>query len=130
MCDKEKYELEFLINTSKRILYNRLSTPSGLSEWFADDVNIRNDVFTFFWNGDEDKARLVGKRRDEYVRFQWLREEEEENDCYFEMRIKVDPITGDTALLITDYADDEEEVEENSQLWEKQVDALKRILGS
>ncbi len=35
-----RIELEFSLNTPQHLLFNRLSTPSGLSEWFADNVNV------------------------------------------------------------------------------------------
>lgn len=128
--DKTKFEREYLINASKGILYNCLSTPSGLSEWFADDVNIRKDVYTFFWDGSEEDARLLTKKRDEYVKFKWLETEEDDDDkSFFELRIKIDALTGETALIVTDFAE-EDEVEEAELLWDSQIDKLKRVLGS
>lgn len=127
--EKEKYTIEFLINASNKIIYNCLYSPSGLSEWFADDVNIRNDMYTFKWDGSEEDARLLTKKKDEYVKFQWLDDEEEGNDAFFEMRIKIDDLTGELALIITDFAE-EDEIEESKMLWESQVDALKQALGS
>ena len=48
MSHLTKYTLEFPINSSVNILYKRLSTPSGLSEWFANDVLIEDTNNTFF----------------------------------------------------------------------------------
>lgn len=128
--DKEKYQVEYLVNASKSILYNCLSTPSGLSEWFADDVNIKNDVYSFFWDGTEEDARLLTKKREEFVKFKWLETEDDPDDkSFFELRIKIDALTGETALLVTDFAE-EDEVEESQLLWSSQIDKLKRILGS
>ncbi|MCH2197957.1 MAG: START-like domain-containing protein [Flavobacteriales bacterium] len=128
--DKEKFQREYLINASKGILYNCLSTPSGLSEWFADDVNIRKDVYTFLWDGAGEDARLLTKKREEYVKFKWLETEEDDDDkSFFELRIKIDALTGETALIVTDFAE-EDELEESQLLWDSQVDKLKRILGS
>lgn len=128
MPDKEKLELEFLLKTSPRILYNMISTPSGLAEWFADDVNVRDDRFTFFWNGSEETALLLTKSKDQFVRFRWENDEDEE-EVYFEFRIKIDALTREVALIITDFAD-EDEVEESTNLWESQVEDLKRVLGA
>ena len=128
--DKVKFQREYLINASKSILYNCLSTPSGLSEWFADDVNIRKDIYTFIWDGSEEDARLLTKKREEYVKFKWTETEEDDDDkSFFEMRIKIDALTGETALIVTDFAEEEEE-EEATLLWDSQVDSLKRVLGS
>lgn len=126
---KEKIQLEFLIKTSSRILYTLISTPSGLSEWFSDDVNVANNVYTFFWDGSEESARLLNKKRDVFTRFRWLNDEEEENDSYFEFRIKIDEITNEVAFIITDYCEPDE-VEETTALWTSQVDNLKHVLGS
>jgi hypothetical protein len=129
MNGKEKIELEYLLRTSPRVLENMLCTPSGLSEWFADDVNIKDDVFTFFWDGSEDSARLITKKPGSKARFQWLRDEEEGNDCYFEMRISIDDLTKDVVMQITDFAD-EEEADEARMLWEHAVSDLRRVLGA
>lgn len=127
--EKVKYTKEYIIKASNKIIYQCLSTPSGLSEWFADDVNIKNDVFTFFWDGSEEQARLLSKKREELVRFRWLADEEEGDEYFFEMRIKVDDLTGERALIITDFAE-EDEVEDNGLLWDSQIDKLKQVIGS
>ena len=127
MADLIKFELEFPINVSPKVLYYRLSTPSGLSEWFADDVNLKDSVFTFLWDGNEQQAELLFKKDNKSIRFHWTDSEDEES--YFEFKISQDDLTGDVSLLITDFAE-EDEVEDTSELWEKQVDGLKRNLGS
>lgn len=127
MGDKQKFELEFLIKTSSKVLYNMISTPSGLSEWFADDVNLKNDNFIFLWDGAEEVAKLVTKKPGEFIKFQW--EDDEGEDYYFEFRIRIDDITKEVALIITDFAE-EDEIDESKALWGSQADDLKRILGS
>ncbi|MBD78580.1 MAG: hypothetical protein CL840_06650 [Crocinitomicaceae bacterium] len=124
---KEKIELEFEIRSAPGILYNRLVTPSGLSEWFADNVMISEELYTFVWDGAEEDARLLIGRDPEFVRFQWA--EEDDPNIFFEFRIRIDDMTGDVALIVTDFVD-EDEVEEATNLWEKQVSKLKMILGS
>jgi|SRR5690554_5181561 len=126
---KEKVQFEYLIKTSSKILYTLISTPSGLSEWFADDVNIANNVYTFFWDGSEEQALLLNKKRDAFTWFKWLTDEEEGNDCFFEFRIKIDDITNEVALIVTDFAEPDEQ-EETGALWASQVDNLKHVLGS
>ena len=105
------------------------STPSGLAEWFCDDVNIKKDVHIFLWDGSEKSARLVTKKRDEYIKFRWLEDEEEGLSTFFEFRIKIDDLTGDTAIVITDYAE-EEDIEDAKELWSAQIDRLKQVLGA
>ena len=57
MEEKIKFEIEFPIQASPQLLYQYLSTPSGLSEWFSDNVNSRGEIFTFFWDDSEEKAK-------------------------------------------------------------------------
>jgi len=121
-----KYEMEFVIHSSPQLLYQYLSTPSGLSEWFADNVNSRGELFTFIWDDSQEEARLLKKKSAEYVKFKW---EEAPKDTFFEMRIVVDEITKDVSLMVTDFTD-EDELEESKMLWENQVADLKHVLGS
>lgn len=127
MSDKIKYEIEFPIQSSPQLLFQYLSTPSGLSEWYADNVNSRGEVFTFIWDDSEETAKLLGKKNNERIRFQW--EDDEDTSDYFEMKIVVDEITKDVSLIVTDFAEDDE-VEEGKMLWENQIGSLKQVLGS
>lgn len=127
MTDKIKYELEFPIQSSPQLLFQYLSTPSGLSEWFADNVNSRGELFTFIWDDSEEEATLLSKKSGERIKFQW--EEDEDTSYYFEMKIQVDEITKDVSLIIVDFTEDDE-LEEAKMLWENQVGSLKQVLGS
>jgi len=127
--EMEKYELEFIVNASPKIIYNCISTPSGLSEWFSDDVNIKGDIFTFKWDGSEEQAKLLTKKRDEFVKFQWMEQVEEKLKTYFELRIKIDPMTNERAIIVTDFAE-EDEMEEAKALWGSQIGELKHVLGA
>ncbi len=126
MSEKIKFELEFVIQSSPQLLFQYLATPSGLSEWFADNVNSRGERFTFIWDGSEEVARMLKRKTDEFVRFSW---EHNEDDSYFEMRIIVDEITKDVSLFITDFAE-EDEIDEAKMLWDNQVSDLKQVIGS
>lgn len=130
MTDKKKYEMEFPIQASPSLLYQYISTPSGLSEWFADNVNSRGEVFTFIWEGSEEQAKLVSKKSDERIKLRWMEDEEDGDSSFFEMRIQVDEITKDVSLMITDFADDDDDVNEGKMLWENMVSDLKQVLGS
>lgn len=124
---KGKFELEYVVRTSAGILYELLTTPSGLSEWFADDVNIRDGIFTFFWDGSEQKARLLGFKEEKYVRLQWLDKPE---GSYFEFRIEKDELTGDISLMIVDFADEASDQQTSKLLWDSQVNKLLHVLGN
>uniref|UniRef100_UPI0037528606 START-like domain-containing protein n=1 Tax=Flavobacterium sp. TaxID=239 RepID=UPI0037528606 len=123
------YELEFPINSSPQLLYQYISTPSGLQEWFADNVNSRGEFYTFIWNDSEEKARLYSKKTGEKIKFKWMDEDNKDTEYYFELRILVDEITKDVSLMVVDYAE-ADDVEESKLLWENQVSDLKHVIGS
>ncbi len=123
---KTKYELEYTLNTSPNILYSRLSTPEGLAEWFADDVNLRKGNYTFSWEGTQQVASVLQKKANKFIRFRWADEEDE--DTFFEFRIHTDELTGDVALLITDFAEDDEK-DDAVDLWDTQISGLKHAIG-
>ena len=126
---KEKYEIEFSINSSPQLLYQYVSDPSGLSEWFADNVNSRGEVYSFIWGDSVEKARVVTRKTDERVRYRWLDEVGDDTDYYFEIKITRDELTKDVTLTVIDFAESNE-VEESKQLWENQISDLKQVLGS
>jgi len=124
MSEKLKIQLEYPINCSPKVLFNRLSSASGLAEWFADDVRVKGNLFTFVWEGAEQQAERTLFKEDRLVRFNWIDEE----DSYFEFRINKEELTGDVSLLVFDFSDEDEE-EETVGLWNSQIADLKRILG-
>ena len=126
--DKVKFELEVAINASPGMLFQYISTPSSLQECFADKVNTRGKIFSFIWDGVEEQAELVIKKSNERIRFKWL--ESEDDDSYFEIRIQEHPLTNDVSLVITDFADDEDDVDEAKQLWESQIEELRHTIGA
>lgn len=129
MSSKVRYEIEFPINSSPQLLYQYISSPSGLQEWFADKVNSRGDFFTFEWNDSQEYARLASKKTGEKIKFKWVDENKKDTEYYFEIRILEDELTKDVSLLIVDFAE-EDELEESKQLWENQVSDLKHVIGS
>lgn len=126
---KTRYEIEFPINSSPQLLYQYISTPSGLSEWFANNVNSRGEFFTFIWDDSEENARLSSKKTGEKVRFKWVDANNQDTDYYFELNILVDEITKDVSLMVVDFAL-EDEIIEAKLLWENQISDLKHVIGS
>jgi len=127
MASKNIFQIEFPIRSSLRILFNQISTPSGLSEWFADNVNLNGKNYTFFWDGDEQEAELLSKKNNQLIKFRWT---DEPKDTFFELKIVIDDITQDISLIITDFAEDEEDEEEAKLLWNKQIEKLRQSIGS
>lgn len=127
MSTKVKFDIEFPIHSSPAFLYQYLSTPDGLSEWFADNVNSRSEIFTFIWNDTEEQAKRISYKTNEKIRYKWL--EDEDDSSYFEFKILVDALTKDVSLIVTDFAD-EDEVEESKMFWENQISELKHTIGA
>ncbi len=126
MSKKVLYTLEYPVRCSPTILYDFLSTASGLQEWFADKVDDRDGIFTFGWNGTDDKAEVLEKEDNSYIRFHWLHAPKDE---YFEFRIEKSEVTNQTILIIADFAD-KKEVKDQTRLWEYQVKDLFHRVGS
>ena len=126
---REKFELEFPLRASPKMLFPFLSTPSGMSEGFCDDVNSRSELFTFFWDGSEEQARLIKKQQDRLVRFRWISDEEDGLDTYFEFRIELDALTNDTSIIVTDFAESDD-MEEAKLLWDSQIRELQHLIGA
>jgi uncharacterized protein YndB with AHSA1/START domain len=129
MSIKKSFTIEYDFHASPQLLFQYLSTPSGLSEWFADNVNSRGELFTFIWDDSEEEALLLQKKNNEKVRFQWVDDENDSDDYFFEFKIMVDEITKDVSLIITDFAE-EDELEESKMLWDNLVLDLKQVLGA
>ena len=126
---KIRYELEFPINSSPALLYQYISTPSGLSEWFSDNVNSRGEHYTFIWDDSEEKARVTAKKTNERIKFKWLDEDGSDTDYSLELKIVEDEITKDVSLVVSDYAA-EDDIKEAALLWENQISDLKHVIGS
>lgn len=127
MSEKTKIHLEYIINCSPKVLYNRLSTAAGLAEWFAENVTVKGKKYTFTWEGLEQHAEKTLHKENQLVRFNWIDDEDE--DSYFEFKITQDELTNDVSLIVIDFAE-EDEIDETKNLWDTQISDLKHILGS
>ena len=124
---KEKFHIESIFDkVSRRSLWNHLTTPPGLSAWFADDVTINDNTYVFKWNRDEQEAEVLSVKPEISIRYRWT--DEEEDNVYFEFLIHTVELTGATALEITDFAEPDEK-KDSINLWDSQVYELKRTLG-
>ncbi len=123
---RAQIKLEFIFRASPAILYKFLTTPSCLIRWFCDEVNIQDDIFTFMWSGSEEVAELIEDIEEERVRFHW--EDADDEEEYLEFNLSKSPVTGETILEITDYCD-EDEVDDQTQLWESQIKVLRQETG-
>ena len=126
MSEKKKFNIEYEIKSSPRILYTFLNEPNGLTQWFADDVSVRDQIYTFTWDDEQQTAKLIGIKENKLVRFRWV---DDDPQCYFEMEIVQDELTNDVALSITDFATDETLAERRS-IWDNQIRYLVSVLGA
>ncbi|HRA18629.1 MAG TPA: START-like domain-containing protein, partial [Flavobacteriales bacterium] len=126
---KQRYQLEFYLNASVASLYEHISTPSGFSKWFCDDVNVIDSMYTFKWGEDTEVAECLNQRSGEYIRFRWADDMDEDPNAYFELRIRIDGMTNETCLVVTDHAWPRD-LEEEKALWESQIHTLTRVLGA
>jgi uncharacterized protein YndB with AHSA1/START domain len=126
MSDKKKFTIEYEIKSSPRILYSFISEANGLAQWFADDVNVRDQTFTFTWDDEKQSARLLFSKENKSIRFRWV---DDEPQFYFEMEILQDELTNDVALGITDFAA-EDAIAERRLIWDNQVNYLIHVLGA
>lgn len=125
---KGKFVLEFIVHAPVTLLYDFLSTPNGLAEWFADEVDIRDNVYKFNWDGAIQHANILSAKLDNHLRLHWSDKPE---GTYFEFRIVPDELLpNEVALLVTDFGDNEDDIRTSRQLWEAQIHRLMKALGS
>lgn len=124
---KTKINIEYPLGmASLGVLWNSISTPLGLSEWFADGVTVREQEYTFTWEDNDQTAFLIQIKPNASIRFQW--EDDKGTDYYFEISIAVLEITGELALIVTDFAE-KGETDDLILLWNKQIEVLRRKTG-
>lgn len=126
---KTRFQMEFYLNTSQPMLFEKISTPSGFSEWFCDDVNVADNMYSFKWGEEEEIAECLSQRPGEYIRFRWVEDIHEDPAAFFEFRIRIDGMTNETCLIVTDHAWPGD-IEEEKALWDSQVQGLARVLGA
>ena len=125
--NKSKFIGEYSINASRKMLFPYISTASGLSQWFADDVNITEDkVYTMLWDGEVNRARIVSIKVNQHIKFEFEGEDDEDLNS-IEIRLEMNELTQEVYIKITDYSDlDDQEI---SDLWEGLIHDLKEIVG-
>jgi uncharacterized protein YndB with AHSA1/START domain len=126
MSEKKKFNIEYEIKSSPRILYTFLNEPNGLTQWFADDVSVRDQIYTFTWDDEKQTAKLIAIKENKLVKFRWV---DDDPAYFFEMEIIQDELTGDVALSITDFATDDT-VGERRLIWDNQIKYLISTLGA
>jgi uncharacterized protein YndB with AHSA1/START domain len=124
---KGKFTLEYIIRTPVSLLYDFLTTPNGLAEWFADGVDLKHDMYTFDWDGAKQNAKIVSAKIDNHIRLRWTDKPE---DYYFEFRLDQDELTNEVSLIVTDFGDSEDDIATSRRLWDSQIHRLVKALGT
>ena len=123
---KEKIFLEYPMKGSASMIWRYIGTAAGLSPWFADRVENIDKTFNFYWGKTEHRtAHLVAQRNGVYVKFRW---DDESHSTYFEMRIAYNELTREHTLEVTDFAE-KGETEDHKDLWDSQIENLRRQSG-
>lgn len=138
--NKIKFEEEYEMRASQKLLYPYINTASGLAQWFADDVVIDEDkIFHFHWNDEQQAARLAAKRRDQYVRFEYLpasddgrvKDVEEGSELpYVEFYLEKSELTQSVFLRVVDCTNGIDDEEELQDLWDGMVTTLRETVGA
>lgn len=129
--EKTKFTHEYEINASKKMLYPYFTTPSGLAQWFADDVDIDEDnIFNFKWEGEDHKAKMVSHRTNSFAKFTFLKADktEDEDPDWVEFKIELNEMTQTTFIRIQEYSDFDDK-EEQAEVWEGLFHTLKETVG-
>ncbi len=124
---KKRIRIEYPLNSaSGNVIWTAISTPSGLQLWFADQVFKKAKTYNFKWGKTETRdAEIISYRSEYFIRFHW---KDEEPRTFFEFKIHYNELTNEHLLEITDFSEPEEE-EDAINLWNSQIDALRRICG-
>jgi len=126
---KGKFVMEFIIHSPISLIYDFLTTPNGLAEWFAEEVDLdtRTQIYTFKWDGAAQQAQILNAKMDSYIRMRWL---DKPKDTYFEFRLDQDEMTNEVALTVTDFGDGDDDIETNRRLWDTQIHRLVKSMGT
>ena len=130
----QKLTIEYPLSTqSPRIVWELISNAHGLQKWLADNVTEEADTLTFTWGHpwterDTKQSRVIEKEKYSYIRLLWDYHEETP-EAIWEMRIEKSDLTDELNLLITDYAQDDDEEAELRELWDANLERLHRVSG-
>lgn len=125
--EKTKFNIVYQLKAASiNVLWNSIGTPLGLAEWFADGVTVNANEYIFSWDKNEQTANLILAKPNVGISFQW--EEDKDTDFYFELKIEVQQVTGDLALVVTDFAEPND-TDDMILLWNKQIETLRGKTG-
>lgn len=125
MVSKHTYEEEFPFKASPKLLYNFISSPGGLQQWFAQNVVIdRDQNYVLTWD-ERPHVATVTKKINKSTRFEFHGDEE---GNVLEFTLLQAELDGSTFLKVTDTSDNDDE-EDLQELWEELIFKLKELVG-
>ena len=128
---KSRFVAEFPINASPKILYPYLSTASGLSQWFCDDVRyIEGQRLNFIWDQENHYAEISGQRLNRAVRFVFLDDQRQPlaDANFLEFSLDSSQVTDEVYLRVVDYSPTHDASEQH-EMWEGLVGKLREQVG-
>ena len=126
MMTKEKFSVQYLMNSvPEGLLWNYISSDSGLQSWYAQKVHHTGDRWSFEWDGYVVEATMEASDEPEFIKFH---NDDDYPEEYWELRISIDEMTDETVLTVTDFAEPDE-IESEIDLWNAQIEELKMQLG-
>jgi uncharacterized protein YndB with AHSA1/START domain len=128
---KRRFEREYSINASLKILFPYIASASGLSQWFCDDVRLDPDHrLNMVWDKQSHFAEIVAQRPGRSIRYVFLDEQKRPllDANYLDFTLEASRITDEVFLRVTDYSD-HTDTQEQQELWEGLVGKLRDQVG-
>lgn len=128
---KRRFEMEYPINASPKLLFPYLASASGLSQWFCDDVRLDPDHrLNMVWDRQNHFAEIALQRPGRSIRYVFLDERKQAlNDAnYLDFSLEYSKITDSVFLRVTDYSDHSND-QEQQELWDGLVGKLREQVG-
>ena len=130
----QKLTIEYPLTTrSPKIVWDMISNAAGLQKWLADKVIRENETMTFTWGKpwterDTKQSRILEIVKNDHIRMMWDYHETTP-EAFWEIRIEKSDLTGQLSLLITDFADDDDEARDLRGIWDDNLERLHRVSG-
>ena len=128
---KRRFEMEYSINASPKILFPYIASASGLSQWFCDDVRLDPDHrLNMVWDKQSQFAEIAAQRPGRSIRYVFLDEQKrlQQDANYLDFTLELSRITDEVFLRVTDYSD-HTDTQEQQELWESLVSKLRDQVG-
>ncbi|HHB79359.1 MAG TPA: hypothetical protein ENK85_09025 [Saprospiraceae bacterium] len=125
MSYRKEVHMEFIFVCSTSMLHRFLTTAEGLKSWFCDDVTIEDEIFSFSWEQEKERAKISEDQAKTTIQYEWLDREVPENTVFEIVR---SPLTRESVLKIKAVCDDTL-VDEEEIYWNNIIGELKHATG-